>query len=38
MSSDDYLRTAEALSRCVGVVSIQHEYGIWGGEDGGLRP
>ena len=31
---DDYLRTAEALSRCVGVVSIQHEYGIWGGEDG----
>ena len=32
---DDYLRIAEALSRCVGVVSIQHEYGIWGGEDGG---
>jgi len=32
--SDDYLRTAEALPRCVGVVSIQHEYGIWGGEDG----
>lgn len=31
---DDYLRTAEALSGCVGVVSIQHEYGIWGGEDG----
>ena len=31
---DDYLRTAEALSRCVDVVSIQHEYGIWGGEDG----
>ena len=31
---DDYLRTAEALRRCVGVVSIQHEYGIWGGEDG----
>ena len=31
---DDYLRTAEALSKCVGVVSIQHEYGIWGGEDG----
>ena len=22
------------MSRCVGVVSIQHEYGIWGGEDG----
>jgi glycosyltransferase involved in cell wall biosynthesis len=32
---DDYLRTAEALSRCVDVVSIQHEYGIWGGQDGG---
>ena len=32
---DDYLRTADALSRCVGVVSIQHEYGIWGGQDGG---
>jgi glycosyltransferase involved in cell wall biosynthesis len=30
----DYLRTAEALRRCVGVVSIQHEYGIWGGNDG----
>ena len=22
------------MSRCVDVVSIQHEYGIWGGEDG----
>jgi glycosyltransferase involved in cell wall biosynthesis len=32
---DDYLRTAEALNKCVGVVSIQHEYGIWGGQDGG---
>jgi len=32
---DDYLRTAEALGKCVNVVSIQHEYGIWGGEDGG---
>jgi glycosyltransferase involved in cell wall biosynthesis len=32
---DDYLRTAAALTRCVGLVSIQHEYGIWGGEDGG---
>ena len=32
---EDYLRTAEALSRCVDVVSIQHEYGIWGGLDGG---
>jgi glycosyltransferase involved in cell wall biosynthesis len=25
---------ARALERCVGVVSIQHEYGIWGGQDG----
>ena len=31
---DDYIRTARALDRCVDVVSIQHEYGIWGGEDG----
>ena len=30
----DYLRTARDLDRCVDVVSIQHEYGIWGGEDG----
>ena len=30
----DYLHTAKALNRCVDVVSIQHEYGIWGGEDG----
>jgi len=30
----DYISTARALSRCVDVVSIQHEYGIWGGEDG----
>jgi len=30
----DYLRTARDLTRCVDVVSIQHEYGIWGGEDG----
>ena len=30
----DYGRTARALARCVDVVSIQHEYGIWGGEDG----
>ncbi|MFI5226292.1 MAG: glycosyltransferase family 4 protein [Candidatus Limnocylindrales bacterium] len=30
----DYLRTAAGLDRCVGIVSIQHEYGIWGGEDG----
>jgi glycosyltransferase involved in cell wall biosynthesis len=31
---DDYLRTARDLDRCVDVVSIQHEYGIWGGDDG----
>jgi glycosyltransferase involved in cell wall biosynthesis len=31
----DYARTARALRRCVDMVSIQHEYGIWGGEDGG---
>jgi len=31
---DDYLRTARALNRSVDIVSIQHEYGIWGGEDG----
>jgi glycosyltransferase involved in cell wall biosynthesis len=31
----DHVRIASALGRCVGVVSIQHEYGIWGGEDGG---
>jgi glycosyltransferase involved in cell wall biosynthesis len=30
----DYLATARALDRCVDVVSIQHEYGIWGGDDG----
>jgi glycosyltransferase involved in cell wall biosynthesis len=30
----DYLRVARALARCVDVVSIQHEYGIWGGDDG----
>jgi glycosyltransferase involved in cell wall biosynthesis len=30
----DYAFTARALTRCVDVVSIQHEYGIWGGEDG----
>ncbi|HET9852895.1 MAG TPA: glycosyltransferase family 4 protein [Candidatus Limnocylindrales bacterium] len=30
----DYRATAQDLSRCVDVVSIQHEYGIWGGEDG----
>jgi glycosyltransferase involved in cell wall biosynthesis len=31
----DYVRAARALRDCdVDVVSIQHEYGIWGGEDG----
>ncbi len=30
----DYVRTAHALSTSADVVSIQHEYGIWGGEDG----
>jgi len=30
----DYLHTARTLAHCVDVVSIQHEYGIWGGEDG----
>jgi len=28
------VQTARDLDRCVDVVSIQHEYGIWGGEDG----
>jgi len=30
----DYLHVARTLERCVDVVSIQHEYGIWGGDDG----
>ncbi len=30
----DYIQTARALAACVDVVSIQHEYGIWGGDDG----
>jgi len=30
----DYAHAARALDDCVDVVSIQHEYGIWGGEDG----
>ena len=30
----DYLRAARSLASCVDVVSIQHEYGIWGGDDG----
>jgi glycosyltransferase involved in cell wall biosynthesis len=31
----DYIRVARSVSQCVDVVSIQHEYGIWGGENGG---
>jgi glycosyltransferase involved in cell wall biosynthesis len=30
----DYIQVARTLDRCASVVSIQHEYGIWGGEDG----
>jgi hypothetical protein len=30
----DYVRTARSLNDCVDVVSIQHEYGIWGGDEG----
>lgn len=30
----DYVRVARTLGRCVDVVSIQHEFGIWGGPDG----
>ena len=30
----DYIHAARAIDRCVDVVSIQHEYGIWGGDDG----
>ena len=33
--ASDYTGAARSLSRCgVDVVSIQHEYGIWGAEDG----
>jgi glycosyltransferase involved in cell wall biosynthesis len=32
---EDYLRVAGSLNRSrAGIVSIQHEYGIWGGDDG----
>ncbi len=31
---DDHVRTARELAACVDVVSVQHEYGIWGGDDG----
>lgn len=31
----DYPRVARALDRCrIDAVSVQHEYGIWGGDDG----
>ncbi len=30
----DYGQTARSLGDCVDVVSVQHEYGIWGGRDG----
>lgn len=30
----DYARTARVLTACVDVVSLQHESGIWGGDDG----
>jgi glycosyltransferase involved in cell wall biosynthesis len=31
----DYTRAAKALNNCgIDVVSIQHEYGIWGADDG----
>lgn len=32
----DYAATATALTRCVDVASIQHDYEIWGGPDGAL--
>jgi glycosyltransferase involved in cell wall biosynthesis len=30
----DYGATARALGACVSVVSIQHDFAIWGGDDG----
>ncbi len=30
----DYGQAARAVGGCVDVVSIQHEFGIWGGDDG----
>jgi glycosyltransferase involved in cell wall biosynthesis len=30
----DYGQVARSVDQCVDVVSIQHEYGIWGGDDG----
>jgi glycosyltransferase involved in cell wall biosynthesis len=32
---EDYLRTARGLRACADVVSVQHRFDIWGGEDGG---
>jgi glycosyltransferase involved in cell wall biosynthesis len=32
--ASDYTRTARSLNDCADVVSLQHEYGIWGGADG----
>jgi glycosyltransferase involved in cell wall biosynthesis len=33
---EDYVRAARAINDCdVDLVSVQHEYGIWGGKDGG---
>jgi glycosyltransferase involved in cell wall biosynthesis len=32
--ASDYPLVARSLSDCVDVVSVQHEYGIWGGDDG----
>jgi glycosyltransferase involved in cell wall biosynthesis len=31
----DYTQAARSLDACVDIASIQHEYGIWGGQDGG---
>ena len=36
--ADYAARPRRSLDACVDVVSIQHEYGIWGGEDGESRP
>ncbi len=30
----DHTSTARAVSDCVDIVSIQHDYSIWGGQDG----
>ncbi len=34
LEREDHVRTARELADCVDAVSIQHEYGIWGGDDG----